>query len=105
MKTFLVYMTAANAQEAEKIGAVLVKKRLAACVNILGQCNSLFWWQGEVQKEQEVSFVAKTAEDKLQALTEEVKALHSYEVPCVVALPLEQGNPDFLKWIVSETRP
>lgn len=104
MKTYLVYMTAANAAEAEAIGAALVKERLAACVNILEGMRSMFWWDGAVQNENEVVFMAKTAADRLDALIQEVKRLHSYDVPCVVALPLEGGNPDFLEWIVASTR-
>lgn len=105
MKTYLVYMTAADAAEAEKVGAALVEKRLAACVNVLDNMRSMFWWDGAVQNEKETAFIAKTAEDRLQALIAEVKALHSYEVPCIVALPMEGGNEEFLEWIVSTTRP
>lgn len=105
MKTYLVYMTAANAAEAEKVGAALIEKRLAACVNILEGARSMFWWDGEVQAEDEVVFLAKTAQDRLEALTSEVRRVHSYDVPCVVALPMEGGNPEFLEWIVASTRP
>lgn len=105
MKTYLVYMTAADVAEAEKVGAALVEKRLAACVNVLDGIRSMFWWEGAVQKEQEVAFIAKTAEDRLEALKAEVRALHSYDVPCVVALPMEGGDAEFLEWIVSATRP
>jgi len=104
MKTYLVYMTAADAAEAEKVGAALVEKRLAACVNVLGGIRSMFWWEGAVQKESEVAFIAKTAEDRLEALTQEVRAQHSYDVPCVVALPMEGGDAEFLDWIVAATR-
>lgn len=105
MKTCLVYMTAADVAEAEKVGAALVEKRLAACVNVLGGVNSMFWWEGAVQKEQEIAFIAKTAADRLDALKAEVRALHSYDVPCVIALPMEGGDAEFLEWIVSATRP
>lgn len=105
MKTYLVYMTAADAAEAEKVGAALVEKRLAACVNVLDGIRSMFWWDGAVQKENEVAFIAKTAEDRLEALTQEVRAQHSYDVPCVVALPMEGGDAEFLDWIVDATRP
>jgi len=105
MKTYLVYMTAADAAEAETVGAALVEKRLAACVNVLGAVRSMFWWEGAVQKEDEVVFIAKTAEDRLEPLKQEVRAQHSYDVPCVVALPMAGGDPEFLEWIVSATRP
>lgn len=104
MKTMLIYMTAGNRKEAEKIGGALVEERLAACVNILGPIRSLYWWEGQVQKGQEVAFIAKTRATKVKALIARVKALHSYECPCVVALPIEQGFPPFLQWIADETR-
>ncbi len=104
MKTFLVYMTAANRREAGKIAQALVEERLAACANVLGPIQSFYWWEGRVQNGREVALVAKTRAGKVKALIARVKALHSYECPCVVALPIEQGFPPFLKWIVDETR-
>ena len=104
METKLVYMTASDMTEAKKIGRVLVEKRLAACVNIFGAIQSLFWWEGGVQESNEVAFIAKTTEERVSELIETVKANHSYECPCVVTLSIEAGNPDFLKWIADETR-
>jgi periplasmic divalent cation tolerance protein len=104
MKPMLVYMTAANRREAEKIGQALVEERLAACVNILGPIRSMYWWEGKVQKGQEVAFIAKTPKTQVKRLIARVKALHSYECPCVVAVPIEEGFPGFLKWIEAETR-
>ncbi len=105
MKTYLVYMTAADTDEAERIGRVLVERRLAACVNILAPVRSLYWWDGAVRNEQETAFVAKTAEDRLDALITAVQETHGYDVPCIVALPLEGGSVEFLDWIVDTTRP
>ncbi len=99
MESFLVYMTMKDKEEAERIGSVLVEKRLAACVNILGGCDSLFWWDGAVQKESEVVMLAKTPRENLENLTETVIRLHSYDVPCVVAVKLAGGNPAFMSWI------
>ena len=104
MSPMLIYMTAANRREAEKIGRALVEERLAACVNFLGPIRSLYWWEGEVQKGQEVAFIAKTSKTQVKRLIARVKALHSYECPCVVAVPIENGFPAFLKWIEAETR-
>jgi len=101
---YVVYMTAADRAEAEKIGRSLVERRLAACVNILGEIGSIYWWEGRVQSANEVAFLAKTTGDKVEALMTAVKSLHSYEVPCVVALPIGHGLPDFLAWIETETR-
>lgn len=103
MELYMVYMTAKDAAEAEAVGRALVEKRLAACINILDGCKSLFWWDGGVQSENEVVFIAKTSAERLEALTAEVKAMHSYDVPCVAAIPIQGGNMDFLTWIDEET--
>lgn len=99
----LIYVTAGSVEEAKAIGRVLVDERLAACVNILPPILSLFRWEGAVREEAETAFLAKTSADRVAALTERVRALHSYSCPCVVALPIEGGNAAFLDWIVSET--
>ncbi|MFV0348412.1 MAG: divalent-cation tolerance protein CutA [Halodesulfovibrio sp.] len=101
--TILVYMTAANEAEARSIGASLVEKRLAACVNILGGIQSIFHWDDKVQDEKEVAFTAKTTVSRFDALTTEVKRLHSYEVPCIIALPMAGGSAEFIDWIRTET--
>lgn len=105
MPACLVYMTAADLDEAERIGRDLVTDRLAACVNILGPIRALFWWQGAVQTETEIALLAKTDQDRLEALTARVQAIHSYDTPCVIALPIEGGAADFLSWITASTRP
>lgn len=104
MPHILVYMTAKDVDEAEKLGQALVSKRLAACVNIIPGMRSMYWWEGAVQREEEVVVLAKTRGELAQALIAEVKALHSYEVPCIVTLSIDDGNPDFLNWIGMETR-
>lgn len=101
----LVYMTAANETEAVGLGRALVQDRLAACANILGPIRSIYWWEGALKDEPEVALLAKTRADLLPDLTALVKAMHSYAVPSIVALPIEGGNPDFLSWIRTETRP
>lgn len=99
----LVYMTTANRDEAQRLGAMLVKERLAACVNILDGMTSMFWWENAVQSDSETVLIAKTRADLVPRLTERVKATHSYECPCVVSLALDGGNPEFLAWIQTET--
>ena len=98
------YMTTGSREEARRIGRALVEERLAACVNILPGMNSMYWWQGAVQDEQETVLIAKTRAALVPRLTERVRALHSYSVPCVVALAIEGGNPAFLQWIEDETQ-
>ena len=102
MQTFFIYMTAKDKAEARDIGRHLVQTRLAACVNIFDHMNSMYIWQGEFQDDQEAVMVAKTAEDKVPELIAAVKARHSYECPCIVALPISDGHLDFLKWIVDQ---
>jgi len=99
----LVYMTAATAEEARRIGAALVEERLCACANVIDGMTSVYRWQGEVQNDSEAVLIAKTRQDLLDALTARVKALHSYEIPCVVGIPIIGGNSEFLDWIGSET--
>lgn len=99
----LVYITAADAAEAERIADVVIAERLAACANVIAPVTSLFHWEGAVQREGEVAMVVKSRAGLIDALVERVKALHSYSCPCVVALPIVGGNPDFLEWIVRET--
>ncbi|HEX7928333.1 MAG TPA: divalent-cation tolerance protein CutA [bacterium] len=99
-----VYMTASSVDEAKRIGRALVEERLAACTNILPGMTSFYWWQGKIDEGQETVLIAKTREELVERLTARVKALHSYSVPCVVALPMIGGNPDFLKWIEDETQ-
>jgi periplasmic divalent cation tolerance protein len=105
MTARFLYVTAANAEEAKAIGEALVQERLVACANILGPIASIYWWQGKVQQESEAVLVAKTRADRVEQVIARVKALHSYTVPCVVSLAIEQGNPDFLRWIAAETAP
>ena len=103
MSKRLVYITAASAEEAAKIGRMLVEERLAACANLLGRSGSIYWWEGKLQEEEEAALIVKTTEALLERLVERVKQAHSYACPCVVALPIEGGNPEFLDWIGLET--
>jgi len=103
MEYRLVYITVSSADEARKVGKEIVSRRLAACVNILGPIQSMYWWKGNLQEDNEMVVIAKTTAALVPRLIERVKAIHSYEVPCIVALPLTEGNPDFLNWIAQET--
>jgi len=100
----LIYITAGSIEEARRIGKTLVEERLAACANLVDGMRSFYWWEGKVQEDQEVILIAKTRSDLVPAVVERVKALHSYECPCVLALPIDGGNPGFLDWIDQETR-
>jgi periplasmic divalent cation tolerance protein len=100
----MVYMTAADRDEARKIASALVERRLAACVNIFGVVESVYRWEGEIRRAEEIALTAKTAPECFDALAACVRELHSYTIPCVVALPLARGEADFLRWIGENTR-
>lgn len=103
MSARLLYVTVGSAEEAGEIGKSLVEDRLVACVNILSPMQSIYRWEGEIQMDMECVLIAKTREDLVDEVTARICRLHSYDVPCVVALPLDGGNPAFLDWIVEET--
>lgn len=103
MGVCFVYITAGDAAEARKIGRLLVEERLAACANVQDRVTSFYRWEGAVQEDVEAVLIAKTVADRLPALIDRVKALHSYECPCIVAWPLSDGNPDFLDWLATES--
>ena len=100
-----IYMTAGSLDEARRIGETLVKEKLAACVNILDGMQSLYIWEDALQQDREVVMIAKTAAACVPALTARVKALHSYDCPCIVAFAINGGNPDFLRWVGAAIRP
>jgi len=105
MQPQIVYMTAGDLAEARRIGRTLVEERLAACVNIIDGMRAVYRWEGELQEGQEVVVIAKTVAAKVDALVARVKALHSYQCCCVLALPVAAGNPPFLDWIAAEVAP
>ncbi len=103
MEHRLVYITAGSAAEAKRLARTLVAERLVACANVIEGVTSVYWWEGEVQEGAEASLIAKTRSDRVDAVIARVKELHDYSCPCVVALPILAGNPDFLAWIATET--
>ena len=104
MTSTMIYITASSREEALRIGRDVVADRLAACANVLPGITSVYRWQGEVQEDGETALILKTRSGLVERLTARVKELHSYDCPCVVALPITGGNPDFLQWIAEETR-
>jgi len=97
-----IYVTAGTAEEAAGIGRTLIEERLAACVNIL-PVTSIYRWENTIEEDSEVVMFVKTRFSLAEKVTERVKSLHSYEVPCIVVLPIQQGNPDYLQWIEEST--
>lgn len=103
MSVMFVYVTTGDAEEAKRLGRQVVEEQLAACANILPGVTSIFRWEGKVDEAAEALLILKTTEMKLDQLIARVKTLHSYELPCIEALPVVEGNRDFLEWIVRET--
>jgi periplasmic divalent cation tolerance protein len=95
----LAYITCPDAEDAERIGRILVEERLAACINLLPGMRSLYRWQGAIECASEVVLIAKTTVARCPALLERVRALHRHSVPCVLFLPVAGGNPAFLQWL------
>ena len=96
---FVVLVTTANAEEAQKIAGALVSERLAACCNIVGNVRSIYRWEEKICDEGEVLIVIKTRQANFEKLERRVKALHSYKVPEIIALPVEAGSSEYLKWL------
>lgn len=95
----LIFITAKNSREANRIAEALIRKKLAACVNIAGRVNSIFRWQGKIDHAKEVLLIAKSRKDKLPKILKTVKSLHSYEVPEIIALAIIGGYRPYLEWI------
>lgn len=99
MSHVVVLVTGPSADEAERIGRALVEERLAACANLIPSISSAYWWKGKIEEATEALLVLKTRQDLVERLVTRVRALHSYTVPEVIALPILGGNPDYLQWI------
>jgi periplasmic divalent cation tolerance protein len=99
----VVFMTAPNGEEAERIAEMLVEARLAACVQILPEMKSVYRWQGKIERQPEVLLIAKTTRSKFPELERRVRASHSFEIPEIVALPVLAGSAPYLQWLLSVT--
>lgn len=97
------WVTCESREQADKIAQELLQKRLVACVNIVPGLTSMYWWQGKIETATEVMLMIKTRQERVRDVIAAVKALHSYSVPEVISVPIEQGNPDYLRWIAAET--
>ncbi len=98
----IVCLITTPVDDARSIARAIVEARVAACVNVVPRVESVYWWDGAVQEGDEVGLIAKTRADRVEAVIARVKELHSYSCPCVVALPIVAGNPDYLAWIAAE---
>ena len=104
MKMLLVLTNFPDRASAQALAAALVDERLAACVNILPPCHSIYRWQGAVETADEVPLLIKTSEARYAALEAAIRAQHPYRTPEIIALPVTHGWPDYLAWVAAETR-
>ena len=101
----IVLTNVPDAATAERMADVLVQEQLAACVNVLAPCRSVYRWQGAIERADEVPMLIKTAQDRYAALQRRIKELHPYEVPEIVACKPQAGWPPYADWVISQTRP
>jgi periplasmic divalent cation tolerance protein len=99
MSVVSVYCVFADAAEAERIGQAVVEERLAACVNILGECRSIYRWHGAVETAHEVPAILKTTAEQADGLVARIAALHSYEVPCIAVWPIDKLLLGYAQWV------
>lgn len=104
MNHFLVYVTTSTEAEAKNIGHTVVSERLAACANVIPAMWSIYWWEEKIQTANEALLLLKTTDACRDKLTARIKELHSYDCPCIVAVPIVDGNPAFLQWIGEATK-
>ncbi|MGH9582275.1 MAG: divalent-cation tolerance protein CutA [Bryobacteraceae bacterium] len=95
----IVWCACANREEAARIARALVEARLAACVSVLPEVESIYRWQGEIESAREVPIVIKTSEGRFAELRDSIAAMHGYEVPEIVALPISGGSESYLAWL------
>jgi periplasmic divalent cation tolerance protein len=103
-KFALIYITTSSLEEGEKIGEKLVQERLAACVNIIPEIHSFYWWEGKLCRDKEAVILAKTTWERKDELIKRVKEMHSYTVPGILVIPVEGGLKEFLHYLQEETK-
>jgi periplasmic divalent cation tolerance protein len=102
-RAVFVYTTYPSLVEAERIGKALLERRLAACVNILPGMISHYWWQGAIERGEEVVMIVKTRASLAEGVRAAVKEMHSYTTPAILVLPVEGGEPGYIDWLMRET--
>ena len=104
MSVISVYAIFADLEEAERIGRAMVEERLAACVNLLGQVRSIYRWKGAVETSEEVAAIFKTTDERAGPLITRIAALHSYDVPCIAAWPIDKILGAYADWVEGSIR-
>jgi periplasmic divalent cation tolerance protein len=101
----VVFMTAPNGEEATRLADLLIGAHLAACVQIFPEMESLYRWEGKIERQSEILLLAKTTTAKFADLEREVRALHSYETPEIIAVPIVAGSSPYLAWLFDSLNP
>ena len=101
----VVFLTASSGEEATRLADLLIGAHLAACVQILPEMESVYRWQGKIERQSEILLIAKTNAAKFADLEREVRALHSYETPEIVAVPIIAGSTPYLEWLAASLNP
>jgi periplasmic divalent cation tolerance protein len=101
----VVFLTASSGEEASRLAELLIGAHLAACVQILPEMESVYRWQGKIERQSEILLIAKTTAAKFAELEREVRALHSYETPEIIAIPLVAGSTKYLEWLAASLNP
>ena len=104
MAAFLVLTNLPDRAAAERLADLVIEKKLAACVNILAPCRSVYRWKGAVQHDEEHPMLIKTTEERYAALEQALREGHPYERPEIIAVPIERGLPAYLDWVAAETK-
>ena len=102
-RAVFVYTTYPSLVEAERIGKAVLERRLAACVNILPGMISHYWWEGKIERGEEVVMIIKTRASLAEGVRAAVKEMHSYTTPAILVLPIEGGEPGYIDWLMRET--
>lgn len=95
----MIYITTSGEEESKQIAKTLLEERTVACANIIPSMKSFYWWEGEIEEDTESILILKTRSDKLDTLIKRVKDLHSYELPCILEISIQNGSQDYLKWL------
>ena len=103
MSAVLVYVTCKNEKEALAIARELVSSKIVACANIIPETKAVFNWEGVIQEQSEAIMILKSQKARLEEITERIQKIHSYDLPCILYVSIEGGNPEFLKWVFSNS--
>lgn len=103
-EVFVILVTVANQEEAVRIGEGVVKAKLAACANVVPGIQSIYRWKGKVVKSPEFLLILKSSKARYSELEKAIKAMHTYETPEIIALPVKEGLDQYLRWVRTETR-